>query len=86
MQRSIIRILIGVGVILLVPAIAMQFTDEVRWTPFDFLAAAALLISSGLVFVYLSARTNDIRHKAAIGVVVATVLFVIWLQLAAGIL
>jgi hypothetical protein len=58
MRRSIIRVLIGVAVILLIPAIAMQFTDEVRWTPFDFLAAAALLISSGLVFVYLSGQTN----------------------------
>lgn len=86
MQRRIIHILIGVAVILLVPAIALQFTDEVRWAPFDFLAATALLISSGLAFVYLSSRTNDIRHKAAIGVAVATVLFVIWLQLAAGIL
>ena len=85
-RKSIIRVLIGVTIILLVPAVAMQFTDEVRWAPFDFLAASALLISSGLVFVYLSDRTNDIRHKAAIGVAVATVLFVIWLQLAARIL
>lgn len=86
MPRSIIRVLIGVAVILLIPAIAMQFTDEVRWTSFDFLAAAVLLITSGLIFVYLSARTNDIRHKAAIGIAVANILFVIWLHLAVGIL
>lgn len=86
MQRSIIRVLIGVAVILLIPAIAMQFTDEVRWAPLDFLAAALLLASGGLIFAYLSARTDNVRHKTAIGVAVATVLLFVWAQLAVGIL
>jgi phosphatidylserine synthase len=86
MQRRIIRVLIGVSVILLIPAIAMQFTDEVRWAPFDFLAAALLLTSAGLIFAYFSNQTNNVRHKTAIGVAVATVLFLVWAQLAVGIL
>jgi phosphatidylserine synthase len=86
MQRRIIRILIGVVVVLLIPALAMHLTDEVRWAPFDFLAAALLLTSAGLIFAHLSNQTDDVRHKTAIGVAVATVLVLVWAQLAVGIL
>lgn len=38
-----------VAAALIAPAVAMQFTGAVRWTPIDFVAAATLLIGGGLL-------------------------------------
>lgn len=35
------------GVLLILPAVAMLFTDEVRWTGADFIAAAAIFAAIG---------------------------------------
>ena len=40
----------AIAIILLVPLVAMQFTDEVRWTGHDFLAAGVLLVSAMLIY------------------------------------
>jgi hypothetical protein len=46
MIQSILRVaLITVG-LLMIPAIAMQFSDEMNWGPGDFLVAGALLFAS----------------------------------------
>ncbi|GGI23503.1 hypothetical protein [Pedobacter mendelii] len=41
-------ILIVTVIILSIPLIAMQFTNEVNWTLIDFAAAGGLLLSTGL--------------------------------------
>jgi len=35
---------LGVAALLVLPAVAMLFTDEVRWSPFDFFVAAVLFL------------------------------------------
>lgn len=40
----------AIAIILMVPLVAMQFTDEVRWTGHDFLAAGVLLASAVLIY------------------------------------
>ncbi|MGB4972677.1 MAG: hypothetical protein WBO32_08455, partial [Cyclobacteriaceae bacterium] len=37
-----------VGLLLLIPLVAMQFTNEVNWTFMDFIVAAILLMGTGL--------------------------------------
>lgn len=73
------------GLLLLIPAIAMQFSSEVNWGPGDFLAAAMLIGGAGLG-VELAVRF--IRTRAAMFAVIAGVLLVvlvIWAELAVGI-
>lgn len=70
---------------LLLPLIAMQFTDEVAWTAFDFTAAAMLLIGAGLAFE-LVARTplpRMLRAIAAIAIAAAAAL--VWAHGAVGV-
>jgi len=61
---------IGVPVLLLIPAVAMRFTDEVNWTAMDFAFAGAVFISAGLVLELVGRLTRKpaLRFGAALAV------------------
>ena len=40
----------AIAIILMMPLVAMRFTDEVRWTGHDFLVAGVLLVSAVLIY------------------------------------
>ena len=85
MQNKVfIWIALATGLILLIPLIAMQFSDEVVWTLLDFATAGALLFGAGLMFV-LAARKVDKRYRVAIGIALAAALLYVWAELAVGI-
>ena len=46
--RSAVRVALGVAVVLSLPLIAMQFTDEVVWSLADFVLAGVLLATIGI--------------------------------------
>jgi hypothetical protein len=74
------------GVLLLLPAIAMLFTDEVRWTGADFIAAAAIFAVVGCA-IELIVRFIDqvvLRMALVCGVILAAL--AIWADGAVGIL
>lgn len=74
-----------IAAILLAPLIAMQVTDEVAWTAFDFAAAGALLIGAGAVFEALSRKPRLAQHRAAVAATLIAVVAVVWAQGAVGI-
>lgn len=74
-----------VAALLMIPLLAMRFTDGVVWTPFDFALAGALLFGAGIVYAMATGNSRRLRHKAAVGVAVAAVTFYIWAELAVGI-
>jgi hypothetical protein len=55
-NRPAVRIALVTALILLVPLVAMQFTDEVDWGVADFVAAGVLLGGAGLLLQQLAAR------------------------------
>ena len=72
------------GLILLIPLVAMQFTDEVNWGIADFIVMSFLLFSMGSLFVLVSRRTQR-KHRVVIGTILATLFLYIWVELAVGI-
>jgi hypothetical protein len=58
-NQRLIAIFIVVAVLLSIPLIAMRFTNEVKWTGFDFLAAGFMLLTTGLLceFVWRKVRS-----------------------------
>lgn len=72
--------------ILLLPLVAMQFTHEVAWDLFDFAAAAVLLGAAGLAYEMACRVTPSTFYRSVVGVALAALLFLTWLELAAGIL
>ncbi len=79
-------ILLLTAFLLLIPLIAMQFTDEVKWSFFDFIIAGFLLISTGLAYVLLSQKMNATMFRVAVGIAVGASLLLIWVNLAVGII
>jgi hypothetical protein len=70
--------------LLMLPAIAMQFTREVSWGPADFLVAALLIGGTGLVFeLAIRARTSG-AYRAGVAVALFTAFLTIWINLAVG--
>jgi hypothetical protein len=47
-NKRLILILLTVPTLLLIPFIAMGFTDEVNWTPLDFITMGFMLLMTGL--------------------------------------
>lgn len=74
------------GLILSIPWIAMQFTDEVNWTPFDFAVMGGLFCGVILTgdFILMRIRNRSSRILAMITLLVIAVL--VWMELAVGIL
>jgi len=84
-NKRLIGIVLTVALLLLIPLIAMQFTDEVNWTLSDFVVAGVLLLGTGLVCELVMRKVNKIRYRIAIIVAILAALLIIWLELAVGI-
>ncbi len=84
-NKRLIIIVFSVMLLLLIPIIAMQFTDEVKWTLFDFLVAAVLLLSAGLTIDFIIRKVKRTKYRIALIVALLAILFLIWAELAVGI-
>ena len=84
-NKRLIGIVLTVALLLLIPLIAMQFTDDVNWNLFDYIAAGVLLLSTGLMCELVLRKVNKIEHRIAICLAIIAVLFLIWAELAVGI-
>jgi hypothetical protein len=84
-NKRFLHIIIATGIILLIPLIAMQFTDEVKWTALDFATATALLLSTGLLCDLVLRKVKQLKYRIALCAAVLFVCFIVWLELAVGI-
>jgi hypothetical protein len=84
-NKRLIGILLTACFLLLIPLIAMQFTEEVKWTLFDFVVAAVLLLGTGLLCELVLRNVKKISYRIAICVAILAMLFLIWVELAVGI-
>ncbi|MDX1950701.1 MAG: hypothetical protein SFY81_00875 [Verrucomicrobiota bacterium] len=85
-NQRLIRILLAVASILIVPLIAMQFSNEVVWTLTDFIIAGALLLGIGLTYELAARKGGNLKYRAAVLLALAATLLMVWLNLAVGII
>jgi len=85
-NKDIIRIAFVTVLILMVPLVAMQFTDEVDWDLFDFILMGALLFGIGLAYELVARKSNAIVYRAAVGVALAAAFLLAWVNGAVGII
>lgn len=84
-RNRLILILLTVPFLLLIPFIAMQFTSEVDWSPFDFLVMGTLLLGTGLVVELVLRKVKKAEHRIALCAAVLVLFLLIWAELAVGI-
>ncbi len=71
--------------LLLIPLVAMQFTNEVNWSLFDFIIAAVLLFGTGFVIDLVIGKTKNIKYRVAILILMVIAFILIWAELAVGV-
>lgn len=84
-NKRLIGIVLAVAFLLLIPFIAMRFTDEVNWTLFDFIVAGVLLLGTGLICEFVLRKVKKFKHRFAICAAILAALLLIWAELAVGI-
>lgn len=85
-NNRIFAIVLTVALLLLIPLIAMQFTNEVNWSFFDFVVAGMLLLGTGLACELVIRKVRNKNYRLGILAIIAVTLFLIWAELAVGII
>lgn len=84
-NKRLTIILSIVGALLLIPFIAMQFTNEVDWGIQDFTIMGVLLLSTGLLCELIMRKVKRTEHRIIICAGILFLFFLIWAELAVGI-
>ena len=84
-NKRLFIILLTSTILLLIPFIAMQYTNEVNWTLLDFMVAGALLFGTGMLCELVLRKVSNIKHRIILCVALLTALLLIWAELAVGI-
>lgn len=85
-SRSILGVALVTLLILSIPLVAMQFTDEVNWGVGDFIIMGALLFGTGVLFVLVMRLSSNIVYKTALGLAVGATFFMVYVNLAVGLI
>jgi len=84
-NKRLIIVFLVLSFLLLIPLIAMQFTDEVNWTIIDFVIAGGLLFGAGVISEIVLRKINSLNHKVGLLSAILIIVILIWIELAVGI-
>ena len=84
MRNSVFAwIALGTGLLLLIPLVAMQFTEEVNWEVGDFIIMGVLLFGISSLFVLVSRKVAR-RRRLVAGLICLLAFLYLWAELAVG--
>jgi hypothetical protein len=72
--------------LLAIPLVAMQFTDDVQWDVLDFTLVAALLLAACTAAELALRTSRSVAYRLGAGLAIATAVFLVWANLALGII
>ncbi len=75
-----------VAALLITPAVAMRFTEEVQWTMSDFLFAGIILIGAGVIAELAVRASGAWSYRIGAGLAVLASVLLIWINGAVGII
>lgn len=84
-NKKILYITLLIIVLLLIPLIAMQFTNEVNWSIMDFVVAGLLLLGTSLAIELIRRKIKNSKLRIWIVAIIIILLLLIWVELAVGI-
>ncbi|NJN42385.1 MAG: hypothetical protein HC811_09355 [Flammeovirgaceae bacterium] len=75
-----------VACVLMIPFIAMQFSDEVKWSLTDFILMGTLIFSFGVVFELIGRKSKNTLYRIAFGLGLVGAFLLFWVNGAVGII
>ena len=72
------------ALLIMVPLVAMQFTEEVNWTASDFLFAVVLFGSVGLAFEFIVRTSSSVAYRFGAAIALLAAFLTIWVNCAVG--
>ena len=82
--NMMIKILPIVGLLLSIPLIAMQLTDEVNWSFFDFIIMGVMLSITGLAIGIIIKKIKYYKYRNIFFTIIVFIFLLIWAELAVG--
>ena len=82
--RAVLHVALVTLALLLVPLVAMHFTDQVRWNAMDFIVAGVLMFTAGFSFAQVLRSTRRPALRLAFGLALAGAFLLVWANLAVG--
>lgn len=84
-NKRLAGILLFATIILIIPIIAMQFSNEVNWTISDFIVAGTLLFGTGLLLELVLRKVKIMSNRIILFSIIIALLLLTWIELAVGI-
>lgn len=84
-NKRLVTILGAALFLLLIPFTAMQFSDEVNWSAFDFVVAGGLLFGLSLLIEFVLRKVKTTQSRALVLAAVLVSFLLLWTELAVGI-
>lgn len=84
-NKRLFIILTTATIILLIPLVAMQFTNEVDWKILDFVVMGVLLFGTGLLCELIMRKVKSNLHRTIVCGAIVLMFFLVWAELAVGI-
>ncbi len=84
-NKRLTGILLAIPLLLSIPLIGMQFTEEITWNLFDFIVMGILLLGAGLTIELVLRKVKKFEHRIILAGVVLLAFFLIWAELAVGV-
>lgn len=83
-KKRLVIIFIAITTLLMIPLVAMQFTEEVNWSAGDFFIAVLLLGSTGLLMEMVMQKFHTKTFRILGVLAVLLLAFLVWVELAVG--
>lgn len=81
----IFPILLITLVLLMIPLIAMQFTNGVNWSVTDFIIMAVLLTGCGLAIEFIRIKTSRGQKRFMLTLLAIMFFLLLWVEIAVGV-
>ena len=84
-NKRLAGILLTMAILLMVPLVAMQFTNEVDWSLFDFVVMGSLLLIVGLTAEFSLRKIKATKNRIIVIAIILFIFLLIWAELAVGV-
>ena len=71
--------------LLLIPLIGSAITDEINWSPFDFIIMGSLIIFLSIGINFVSNRAKNLKNQILYTGILVLIFMLIWAEFAVGI-